>query len=169
MSALASEIGVSRQHLYNEFGDKRGLGEALLECETDRFLSEVRDRLGEHRDDLGEGLAAAAIGVLRSGARNALIRAIISGATTTDSELLELLAVNSEPVLAHAIEPLTASVCDIHDVPPRRRRDVSTIVEVMIRLTLSHLVQPSGTVERAEEHLRLTADALARSTVPLHA
>ncbi|MCS4255686.1 AcrR family transcriptional regulator [Rhodococcus erythropolis] len=160
MMAVATDVGVSRQLLYNEFGAKSGLAEGLFERETDRFLAEVRSCLVDHANDLAAGLGSASAHALKLGSQNVLVRAIIGGPNSADAELLGLHTVQSKPVLLCAIEPLSKAICDIHRVPPEERDRIATIVEIMVRLTLSYLIQPIGAVEIAEEQLHLTARAL---------
>ncbi|MGR6520185.1 TetR family transcriptional regulator (plasmid) [Rhodococcus erythropolis] len=160
MMAVATDVGVSRQLLYNEFGAKSGLAEGLFEREADRFLVEVRSCLIDHAHDMAAGLGAASAHALKLGSQNVLVRAIIGGPNCADAELLGLHTVQSKPVLLCAIEMLSKSLCDIHGVPPEERDLIATIVEIMVRLTSSNLIQPIGAVEIAEEQLRLTAQAL---------
>src|SRR3954453_14336790 len=58
MVDVGARVGVSRQTLYNVFGSKQGLGEALVMREADRFLAAVVEELRRH-DDPADALAAA--------------------------------------------------------------------------------------------------------------
>ena len=47
---VADEVGVSRPTMYSEFGNKAGLGEALVLAETTDFMTGHRGRTGRlHR------------------------------------------------------------------------------------------------------------------------
>ena len=69
MGAVASAAGVSRQTVYNEFGTKAGLGEALARHEVDRFVGHVRAALDEHGDDVRAAAYAAIHAHARLGRR----------------------------------------------------------------------------------------------------
>ncbi|MCW5250475.1 MULTISPECIES: TetR/AcrR family transcriptional regulator [unclassified Streptomyces] len=78
MVDVAAAAGVSRQTLYNEFGDKDGLARALVRREADGYLAGVERALagpggpGERLTATAEWTAAAARG-------NALVRALLTG------------------------------------------------------------------------------------------
>ena len=58
MAQVASGAGVSRQTVYNEFGDKWGVLQAVAARETERFLLDVNAALAEESDPI-DGLRAA--------------------------------------------------------------------------------------------------------------
>jgi len=58
MAKVAGLAGVSRQTVYNEFGAKPGLGQAMVLRELDRFLAVVAEEL-DAREDLGTAIRAA--------------------------------------------------------------------------------------------------------------
>lgn len=59
MGQVADRAGVSRAALYKEFGDKAGLGEAVVLREASRFLEGIRGALEAHIGDAKRGIAAA--------------------------------------------------------------------------------------------------------------
>ncbi|WP_181781691.1 TetR family transcriptional regulator, partial [Pseudonocardia pini] len=50
MPELAARLGVSRQTLYSEFGDRRGVASALVLRSTERFLDGIEAALAGQRD-----------------------------------------------------------------------------------------------------------------------
>src|SRR5690606_11757664 len=64
MAKLADAAGVSRQTVYNEFGSKSGLAEALVMRELRRFLAVVEDELASG-DDLVDALRRTTAAVPR--------------------------------------------------------------------------------------------------------
>lgn len=157
MSRVADAVGVSRPVLYKEFGAKRGLAEALVEREAGEFLAEVVACLAVHPADPAAGMADAAEHTLRTGADNALIKAILAGGRGTDAGLLPLLATDPEPVLARAIEAIRAAIRAQYRDLDLGEPDLVSAIEVIVRLTLSHLLQPYGTVEHAAAQIRRVA------------
>lgn len=152
MSLIAKRVGVSRTALYKAVGARDEVARALIERETDEYLAGVIARLHEHPDDLLAGLAAAAAFALHHGAGNALLKSILAG-DRGDADLLPLLTTDPSPVIDRAIAALDGALP--HDVP-------GGTVEVFVRLTVSHLLAPSGTVERAADQIRRTVAGLVR-------
>ncbi|TWG07704.1 TetR/AcrR family transcriptional regulator [Saccharopolyspora dendranthemae] len=159
MSRIAERVGVHRQSLYTEIGTKQALGEAVVARETELFLDGVDERLRAHADPVA-GLTAAAEFALTAAADNPLIKTIIAGASGHDGDLLPLLASRTEPVLQRAIDAVTAQVRDCHGESIGDGSDA--LVEIIVRLTLSHLVQPTNPVDSAVAQIRSVIVALVR-------
>ncbi|WP_214367808.1 TetR family transcriptional regulator [Pseudonocardia sp. H11422] len=171
MSRVATRVGVSRQSIYNEIGSKDALAEAIITRETDRFLTGVAERLAAHPGDLPAGLSAAVEYTLREAADNPLIKAIVSAAHGAADDLLPLLAVRPEPVLERAVAAIAEQVRvlhpDLHITDANGADALVSLVEVFVRLTLSHLVQPSAPIEYAVGQIRWIMDtALHGPTAP---
>lgn len=145
MTRVAERSGVPRQSLYKEVGTKAELGAAVVEREVGRFLDGVRQGIEAHPDSLVDGLGAAARFALEHGQTNALLKAIVHPGH--DSELLELLTVRPEAVLGQASAAVSAAVDAVHG------RSDEAMVDTMARLTLSHLLQPSTTIDVAVERI----------------
>jgi AcrR family transcriptional regulator len=164
MSRVADRVGVSRQSVYNEIGSKDVLAEAVIARETDRFLDGVSERLAAHPDDISAGLGAAVEYTLRTAADNPLIKAIVSTAHGSTDDLLPLVAIRPEPVLARAVAAIGTQVRTMHpalDLGAGPGGDaLGSLVEAVVRLTLSHLVQPTGSVDQAVGQVRWICDAV---------
>jgi AcrR family transcriptional regulator len=163
MARVADQVGVSRQSVYKEIGSKSALGEAVVARETDRVLASVVDRLRAHGADAIAGIPDAAGHVLRTSADNPLIKAVLLGAHGGDSDLLPLLAIRPEPVLGRAIAVVRAEARVLYrDLLPATAIDLAS--EIVVRLTLSHLMQPTGPVEDAVAQIRTLIEATLGST-----
>jgi AcrR family transcriptional regulator len=161
MGVVAERVGISRQSLYKEIGSKAVLGEAVVTRETDRVLAGVIGQLRAHGSDAVAGIPAAVGYVLAAGADNPLIKAILTGADAGDASLLPLLAARPEPVLARAIAVVGAQARDLYGGLPLAPSTLDRLSEIVVRLTLSHLMQPTGPADEAvaQAHL-LVATAL---------
>jgi AcrR family transcriptional regulator len=147
MAKIADVVGVSRQTVYNELGSKPQIAQALVDRELARFLQIVRDRMTA-QPDLGPALQAACQGALETSAANPLVRAIFESAHTGGSDLLPLLTTDSADLLANATGFLGMVVAEqgwAVPVPPER---LAVLLENLVRLTLSHMMQPSGSPEQ---------------------
>lgn len=78
ISEVAALIGVSRPTLYKEFGDKQGLGDALVLQEAERFLLGITAVLDVHRGAVEEAIPAAVRYTLDEAAASPLLRVVLT-------------------------------------------------------------------------------------------
>lgn len=145
MTRVAQRSGVPRQSLYKEIGTKSELGEAVVRREVERFLTGVGDGIAAHPASMEEGLGAAARFVLEYGETNAVLKAILRPGHAP--ELLELITVRPDSVLNRACQ----AVNDALD-----GGGSEAMVESMVRLTISHLLQPTVGIDEAVHRIKLT-------------
>ena len=140
---IADAVGVSRPTMYSEFGSKAGLGEALVLSETAEFLTGIIAAISTRTDDL----AAAAKVALRYTVQSAHDHPLLHGVLTNagDADLLLLLSSQAGPVLTVAVDVLTEWFFE--HFPSYPQPLLGELIESLVRLTLSHLVQPTRTVE----------------------
>ncbi|WP_063920591.1 TetR/AcrR family transcriptional regulator [Nocardia salmonicida] len=149
MSRVAKEVGISRPVLYKEIGTKQALADALIERETGIYLTGIAETLAEHPANPLAGMTAAAEYTLRTAGDNTLIKAVLSARQDGDTALLPALVSDPEPVLGRAVAALTATVREQYEFAAMTDDELISIVEIMVRLTLSHLFQPTGSADRA--------------------
>ena len=151
MARLADRVGVSRQTVYNTVGGKQDLAEALVMRELASFLALVDHELGRG-DDLVEAIRHTAEQVFRAAADNPLLRYTLSATHGKDAdELLPLLTTQSEPLLVAATEAVMAHVPRFE--PDMTDDETRIAVGTVVRLVLSHVMQPTGTPEEAAADL----------------
>lgn len=137
MAEVARRTGVSRQTVYNEFGDKWGLLEAVAARETERFLLDVNAALAEQPDPIN-GLRAAVETALTLAAENPLIRAALSQPGSDQAS--QLLTTRGQQVLELAHLRLGAHVREHWPEVPAE--DATSCVDVALRVVISHIVTP---------------------------
>lgn len=151
LAAVARIAGISRQTLYNEFGSKEAVGQALIAREAERFLLGIQEQLDAHRDDL-EAAAAAGVGyTLRQASDNALIKAVLTSARGGEDDLLAYLTTRPEPVFNTATAMLDAYAADAWPEVDAESRSLA--VETIVRLTVSHIVQPGASPEESARRI----------------
>ncbi|AZM48534.1 TetR family transcriptional regulator [Streptomyces sp. WAC 06738] len=182
MVDVAAAAGVSRQTLYNEFGSKEGLAQALVRREIDGYLAGVERTLaGARRSgaDAGGRLLALVAWTLRAARGNPLVRAALTGcwgeqlptparrvparggtpgarrrdpSVETPAELVEEVR---DRVLRALEEQLPGTLGE-------RRR----VCEAVTRLTLSYVIAPAARGEDVERTVRglLALSAPSRTT-----
>ena len=146
MGTVADRVGVSRQTVYNEVGTKAGLAEAMILHELDRFLGVVTLAFDAHPagepEALVEAIRAAAAGVLELAQDNPLLHAVVSATHGADTELLPLLTTHAESLLS-AAKLVVAERIAPYDVALDGRH-LEAAIDVVVRVVLSHVMQPSG-------------------------
>lgn len=149
---VAADIGVSRAMIYKEFGDKQGLGEALVVHEGERFLVGIDQVLAGHLDDTPGGIRAAVAYTLAEAERSPLLRAVLvshgdsspSQAESAPTGVLPLLT-TSKRLLDLASGTLTAWL-EVQ-MPQADRSDLRDASDATVRLTVSHLALPDDNAE----------------------
>ncbi|POM22444.1 Bacterial regulatory protein, tetR family [Actinomadura rubteroloni] len=153
MRDVADAAGVSRQTVYNEFGDKWGLAQAVVLRDNERYLDGIDHILTAH-DDLYSAVLAAVEFTLELSADDPIKKAVLTGAG--GDELLPLLTTQAEPVLftasARVVEHARARWPEL--VGP----DLPEVADAAVRLVMSHIVLPSLPPDR-------TARLIARLVV----
>ncbi|WP_059013265.1 TetR/AcrR family transcriptional regulator [Streptomyces specialis] len=79
MVEIAGAAGVSRQTLYNEFGDKAGLGAALAERQVTAFLDGFRAFCSGDQASPAETMAGMTDWILRAAHADVLVRGSLVG------------------------------------------------------------------------------------------
>lgn len=151
MAKLADRVGVSRQTVYNEIGSKQQLAEAMIMRELEVFLRDVDSAFAAHPGDLVSSIRQAATGVLRDARTNPLLHAVLSASHGAESQLLPLLTTQVEPIILAAGVLIRGHLAD-YDVPLPDER-VDTLVDMVIRLVLSHVTAPSTSPEKTGDDI----------------
>jgi AcrR family transcriptional regulator len=160
MARLADDVGVSRQTVYNEMGTKKGLAEAMILRELDRFLAVVTVAFDDHDEDLVGAVRAAARAVLEHAQDNRLLHAVVSATHGADTELLPLLTTHAQSLLTVA-KAVIAERLGPYDVPlPPERLDA--VIDMVVRVVLSHVMQPSASPADTADDISWIADRVLR-------
>ena len=159
MGRLAEAVGVSRQTVYNEVGGKPALAEAMILAELERFLSIVTDAFDAHPTDLVAAIEAATTGVLTLARGNDLLRAVVTATHGADTELLPLLTTHAESLLESA-KLVVAERVRTYAVPLDEHLDPA--IDMVVRVVLSHVMQPSGPPEETAADLAWLASRVLR-------
>lgn len=160
MARIADRVGVSRQTVYNEVGTKPGLAEAMTLRELERFLGVVSQAFDAHPDDLVEAIRASTRAVLEHAQDNLLLHAVVSATHGADTELLPLLTTHAESLLAAAkgvvgtrLAPYDVGVDAAH---------LDAAIDMVVRVVLSHVMQPSGTPGSTADDVAWVASRVLR-------
>lgn len=160
MARLADEVGVSRQTVYNEIGTKNDLATAVILRELDQFLAGVTRSFDENPDDLIAAIRDSARRVLKYAQDNALLHAVVSATHGADTELLPLLTTHAEFLLEGAKAVITERVASYDVGIGAARLDAS--IDMVVRLVLSHVMQPSGDPASTADDIAWIAERVLR-------
>jgi AcrR family transcriptional regulator len=139
MLDVASAAGVSRQTLYNEFGSKDALAQALAIREASRFIEGTNRFLDEmHPDAPVDAIRAATEWTLREASNNPLLKAVL---TDDASDLLPFLTTRGDAIIGAARRNIEQHMRS--NWPHIDPDDVALTAEAVARLTVSFLVLPS--------------------------
>ncbi|MFC5175525.1 TetR/AcrR family transcriptional regulator [Nocardioides taihuensis] len=160
MARLADRVGVSRQTVYNEIGTKNALAEAMILAELERFLAVVTAAFDDHPTDLVAAIGDATRRVLELARDNPLLHAVVSATHGADTELLPLLTTHAEGLLAVAktvvrerVAPYALPLDDDH---------LDVAIDLVVRVVLSHVMQPSGSPEETGADIAWVAARVLR-------
>lgn len=143
MADIAAAAEVSRQTLYNVFGSKENLLQAVVVREADSLLDAVVALLEENSADPVHSVSCATGFVLRSLQNDPLLHAVVTG----DRELLPVVTTRSAlllDVLGERVATMLAQSC-----PELDRSVTEAVADVNLRLTVSYALQPIDPDEAA--------------------
>lgn len=155
MAEIAVRAGISRQTLYNEFGNREQFGQALVLHEAERFIEGVESALRANFDDPYSAVAAALEQFLEAAPEDPLVGALLRD--EGDGGLLPFVTTRGLPIVTWAAGRIAAVVAE--GWPGIERRDARLLAETLVRLAISYVTTPDG--PPAE-----TADACARLIAP---
>jgi AcrR family transcriptional regulator len=161
MGKLAEQVGVSRQTVYNELGSKSQLAEAMIMSELAHFLSVVDTAFRENPADLVAAIRAAAEAVLLMGENDPLLRAVLASRQGAETDLLPLLTTHSEPLLDAARQMIREHVAG-YALPLEDHR-LELLIDMVVRLVLSHVMQPGGAPAETAETIAWLAEKVLAS------
>lgn len=149
MADVATRAGVSRQTVYNEFGNKAALVQAVVLRTTSEFLEGIRHRV-KHSENLLAGIHQAVVYTIEHARQNRLAAAALgtrTPGTEAVEDLLPLLTTKGEPILTAATELAAEQYREFE--PALSAASATLLAETVVRLSLSHLVMPSHTADEA--------------------
>jgi AcrR family transcriptional regulator len=146
MADVGTAVGVSRQTVYNEFGNKESLVQAVALRHTAEFLEGVEERLAG-TDDPVRGARSATLYTLRRGIEDRLVASVLTGRDAAD--LLPFLTIKAQPLLDSATEVVRRHLQRC--VPGLDAQSAALFAESVVRLVLSHLLMPTAEPREAAE------------------
>jgi AcrR family transcriptional regulator len=142
MAAVAERAGVSRQTLYNAFGNRDELAQAYLMREAGRFLAAIEEAVRGNAGDPRRALASSAELFLSLVGTHPMVRAL---STQEGEELVALATVRGGALLTGMTDQLgELIVATWPQVDPEGAR---LLAATLVRLAISHAVLPTAPPE----------------------
>ena len=143
MAAVAERAGVSRQTLYNAFGNREELAQAYLMREAERFLAAIEDAVSSQRRRPAAGADAQPPSCSSRSSRPT--RWSARSATQEGEELVALATTRGGALLTGDDRPpQRADPANWPEVDPDGAR---LLAATLVRLAISHAVLPTGEPE----------------------
>ena len=143
MAEVASRAGVSRQTLYNAFGNREELAQAYLMREAERFLAAIEDAVTANVADPRRALTSAAELFLSLVATHPMVRAL---STQEGEELVALATVRGGALLTGMTDRLSELI--LGNWPRVDSAGARLLAATLVRLAISHAVLPTAAPER---------------------
>jgi AcrR family transcriptional regulator len=143
MASVAAGAGVSRQTLYNAFGNREELAQAYLLREAERFLAAIEDAVTSNVDDPRRALTSAAELFLSLASDHPMVRAL---STQEGEELVALATVRGGALLTGMTDRLSELI--LGNWPQVDPVGARLLAATLVRLAISHAVLPTDAPER---------------------
>ncbi len=140
---IAERSGVGRTTVYRRFENRQQIVQAVLGRECHRFFGSILSATSgeQHLEDrVIEGLLMGL---------HAADTSVLSELLRTEPELLRLLTVDGEAVVATATMVLVAFFGPVAEEEDRRR--VAAVAELLVRLSISWVLTPSTAMPLADD------------------
>ena len=160
MADVAARAGVSRQTVYNEFGNKAALTQAVALRTASEFLDGIRQRF-ETADGLLAGIHHAVVYTIEHARENRLVAAALG--TEAGEDLLPLLTSRGEPILTAAADLAAEQYREFEPGLPAEA--AALLAETVVRLSLSHLVLPTHSAAEAADAVTAVVEPAIRQFV----
>ncbi|MFB9685807.1 TetR/AcrR family transcriptional regulator [Amycolatopsis plumensis] len=160
MADVAAKAGVSRQTVYNEFGNKAALTQAVALRTASEFLDGIRQRF-ETADGLLAGIHHAVVYTIEHARENRLVAAALG--TEAGEDLLPLLTSRGEPILTAAADLAAEQYQEFE--PGLSAEAAALLAETVVRLSLSHLVLSTHSATEAADAVTAIMEPAIRQFV----
>lgn len=150
MAEIAKLAGISRQSVYNEFGNRDELVKAYVLAEAASFLDVIEQRVEANSTSLKDGVNAAIVSFWELAESHPLLSSIASGEASEDL-INQFITERDSTVLNFAAQRLSEVVRRLW--PKVAEADVELVCELSARVALSQLSQPTSPFGLSPEKL----------------
>lgn len=138
LSDVAKAAGISRQTIYNEFGSRQGLAQGYALRLADRLVGAVERAIDANFGDVHAALLDGFRSFFSESASDPLVISLLTGAAKPD--LLQLITIDSAPIINHCADRLTKSFYTSWVSP--NPEDAGVLARAIVRLAMSYVSMP---------------------------
>ncbi|MCR5977347.1 TetR family transcriptional regulator [Gordonia jinghuaiqii] len=163
MSDVAAATGVSRQTVYNEFGNRYGLAQSYAVRLAARFAGHVADSIADHAGDVTGALHTGFTEFFTGVATDPMIASLLSGEAKPD--LMKLITTDAAPIITTAADRLAEAFRDSAwlSMP---EADNQRIARAITRMALSYIAMPpEGDRDVAADLAEIIAPAIEAARI----
>jgi AcrR family transcriptional regulator len=155
LSDVARAAGISRQTIYNEFGSRQGLAQGYALRLADRLVDVIDDEIRRNEGNIYSAFVQGFRAFFAESAADPLVISLLNGEAKPD--LLQLITVDSAPIITHCSQRLTSSFET--SWVKASDEDAGVLARAIVRLAMSYVSMPP----EADHDV---ADDLARLMTP---
>ena len=140
ISDIARDVGVSRQTIYNEFGTKQQLAEAVFNREMQTFLGGLVEVVAG-AETLEQALRDSLATIFRQAREHELLQRMLKdGREGRSTALLPLMTTNSYLI----VRPVRTLLAGLYESRwPTGLANIERLAELVVRVTISYIVLES--------------------------
>jgi AcrR family transcriptional regulator len=155
LADVARAAGISRQTIYNEFGSRQGLAQGYALRLADRLVDVIDDEIRRNEGNIYSAFVQGFRAFFAESAADPLVISLLNGEAKPD--LLQLITVDSAPIITHCSQRLTSSFET--SWVKAADEDAGVLARAIVRLAMSYVSMPP----EADHDV---ADDLARLLTP---
>ena len=138
LSDVARTAGISRQTIYNEFGSRHGLAQAYALRLADRLVDVIDDEIRRNEGNIYSAFVQGFRAFFAESAADPLVISLLNGEAKPD--LLQLITVDSAPIITHCSQRLTSSFES--SWVKASDEDAGVLARAIVRLAMSYVSMP---------------------------
>ena len=164
LADVARAAGISRQTIYNEFGSRQGLAQGYAMRLADHLVDEVDYAIRQNEGDMYSAFLQGFRAFFAESSSDPLVISLLTGEAKPD--LLQLITVDSAPIITHCSQRLTTSFAQ--SWVKHSDQDAGVLARAIVRLCMSYVSMPPEAELGAPAGSggRDVADDLARLLTP---
>jgi AcrR family transcriptional regulator len=138
LADVAGAAGISRQTIYNEFGSRQGLAQGYALRLADRLVDVIDDEIRRNEGNIYSAFVQGFRAFFAESAADPLVISLLNGEAKPD--LLQLITVDSAPIITHCSQRLTSSFET--SWVKASDEDAGVLARAIVRLAMSYVSMP---------------------------
>lgn len=138
LSDVARSAGISRQTIYNEFGNRQGLAQGYALRLADRLVDAIGDAITSNVGNVSAAFSEGFRLFFTESAADPLVISLLTGVAKPD--LLQMITTDSAPIITRASQRLTDAF--MNSWVNASEEDSGVLARAIVRLAMSYISMP---------------------------